>query len=205
MQKVVTRVKAVRKATSPFGSIQVQENLSDFTNHFGRGAMYLQSGLYGLHSYPDRIYVLADPIGNVHHDTIFVLKKLFGNSISPKLPTKITRKGWEGGETILDFGVIPNIEVQTGRPDGYMTADLMQQSSDRRPPTGDEVDIAHRVCFYCYQFAKEHKLLGIKPSGGIFEHKPSLMLSAVVTMVMIRLRIQHGSKVWRNLEFESEV
>jgi len=65
--------------------------------------------------------------------------------------------------------VIPNIEVQTGRPDGYMTADLMQRSFGRRPQTGDEVDIAHRVCFYCHEFAKEHKLLGIKPSGGIFE------------------------------------
>jgi len=158
------------KSNSPFGSIQIQKDLSDLTTHFGRDEMYLRSGMSGQRHYPDRLYVSADPIGNVHFDTIYLLKHMFGNSISPETSRRFSgTEVIEGGKTILDFGVIPNMEVQTGRPDAYLTEDSMGRSFGRRPLTSNELDIVPKVCYYCREFAKEHKLLGIKPSGGSFQ------------------------------------
>ncbi|KAL7540755.1 hypothetical protein ACHAXR_010357 [Thalassiosira sp. AJA248-18] len=160
------------KGKSPFGSIQIQENLSDLTDHFGRTNMYLQSGMFGSHSYPDRLFVSSDPIGNVHYDTIFLLKYLFGSSISPLTSQRYHGRELEkveNGEAILDFGVVPNMEVQTGQPDAYLTSDSIGRSFSRRSLNSDELAIVPKICVYCYKFAKEHKLLGIKPSGGSFE------------------------------------
>ena len=149
------------KKNSPFGSIQIQEDLSDLTSHFGRSEMYMRSGLMGARLYPDRLYISADPIGHVHYDTVFLLKRLFGNSISP--------------EYVLDMGITPNMEVQTGRPDAYLAEDVMGRSFGRRPLNSDELDIVPKLCYYCLKFATECKLIGMKPTMGKFERTyPSL-------------------------------
>ena len=162
-----------QKSNSPFGSVQIQPELRELTTHFGREDMYLRSGLVEAHHYPDRLYLSADPIGDVHYDTIFLLRHLFGNSISPLTSSRFS--GWrqqsKGEETILDFGVVPNIEVQTGPPDAYMTEDAMGRSFGRRPPNDDELDIIPKVVYYCHKFVEERKLLGksVGPSLGSFE------------------------------------
>ena len=71
-----------KKSNSPFGSIRIEEELSNLTMHFGRSEIYLRSGHASI-DYPDRLFVATDPIGNVHYDTIYLLGRLFGNSITP--------------------------------------------------------------------------------------------------------------------------
>lgn len=158
------------KSTSGFGYIQIQKNLSEFTDRFGRTDMYLRSGMFESYHYPDRLFVSLDPIGAVHYDTIFLLRNMFGNAMSPRTPYDFCSKG-EDRKRILPFGVVPSIEVQTGQQEGYSTEDALGRPMGRRPPVDDELDIISRVCVYCLEFAKERKLLGkmIGPSKGIFE------------------------------------
>lgn len=151
------------KSSSPFGSIRIQENLSDLTAQFGHTAMYQRDGMFTHTCYPDRLFIASDPIGHVHYDTIYLLNLLFGNSLSPRTDLL------DGNKLILDFGVIPNMEVQTGRPDQYLTEDSLGRSSGRRKLTNEENAIVTKVCYYCWKFAKEMKLLNIKPSEGAFE------------------------------------
>lgn len=157
------------KKDSLFGSMNIQPELSDITNHFGRQEMYLRSGMFGSHHYPDRLYVAADPIGHVHYDLIWFLKRLFGNSISPLTSNRFSgRKRIKDGEKILDYGVIPSIEVQAGPPDHYLTDDSLGRSFSRRPLTEDELKIVSKVSYYCHKFVEERKLLGesLEPSTG---------------------------------------
>ncbi|EJK50838.1 hypothetical protein THAOC_30058, partial [Thalassiosira oceanica] len=157
-----------QRSSDPFGSVAIQPKLSDLTHMFGRTTMYLQSGIF-QRGYEDMIYVSADPIGLVHYDTIFLLTDLFGNSISPLVNSEYEDKLWmdcdNEGEMILEYGVIPNFEAQTGPPESYF-GDSSGRSTGRRPLTEDELRLTSQICWFLRKFTEEFKLLGVKPNGG---------------------------------------
>ena len=139
---------------TPFGSLQIQERFEDFEYMFGRQQMMLKSG-FGSCDYPDRLYVSTNAIFGVHYDTLYFLTKLFGN-----LP---------GTGPGLDFGVVPNLDVELGPPgrsDWMLAEDARGRHSGTRPPTEREFVIAEKICSALAHFVEEKKRLRFRASGG---------------------------------------
>lgn len=143
---------------TPFGSLQIQERFDDFEYMFGRQQMMLRSGFGSYYDYPDRLYVSTNAIFSVHYDTLYFLTKLFGN-----LP---------GTGPGLDFGVVPNLDVEIGPPnrsDWLLAGDVQRRPSGGRPPTEREFVIAGKVYSALAHFVEEKKKLKFRPSGGKVE------------------------------------
>ena len=160
------------KHLGPFGGIEIQESLGALKEQFGRSAMFLKAGMGGPHRYPDRLFVEANSLGNVHFDTILFLQMLFGPSMKHGSPYSLYSNADDRADPQLPYEVLPTMEVQTGPPtDGhcYLTQDSEGRTAGKRPLSLEEFKIVSLVCHACKQFAKEQKKLKVKPGQGVFE------------------------------------